>query len=161
MASPVVCGGCWPRSRTSSRLIPTALRYGPFLPAPAMAVVMAVEEFAAAGSVAGLSYDETECAVANVCPLGGLRFKSVDSVVADPEQTRAEEERAVPIMAIDSRNDGTVSFENGQNGSVRATAAALPPPCLRRCSQSGQFIRAWVGSGGRDVSGWDGGGFGC
>ena len=46
----------------------------------AMAVIMAVvysEDFAAAGSVAGLPYDESECAVSGVCFLGGLQFKSV------------------------------------------------------------------------------------
>ena len=50
-----------------------------------MAVIMAVtysEDFAAAGSVAGLPYDESECAVSGVCFLGGLRFKSVSDLVA-------------------------------------------------------------------------------
>jgi hypothetical protein len=85
-----------------------------------MAVVMAVaysEDFAAAGAVAGLPYDETACAVANACPFDGLRLKSVSSLLASmtAEQTRPEEQRPVPIMAIHSRNDGTVPFQNGQN----------------------------------------------
>ena len=84
----------------------------------AMAVVMAViysEDFAAAGAVAGLPYDETECAVANIC--AGLRLKSVGGLLGSmtAEQTRAEEQRLVPIMVIHSRNDRTVPFGNGQN----------------------------------------------
>jgi poly(hydroxyalkanoate) depolymerase family esterase len=86
----------------------------------AMAVVMAVaysEDFAAAGSVAGLPYDETDCAVAGVCFLEGLQFKSVTDLVASmtAEQSRTEEQRLVPIMVVHSSNDGTVPFENGQN----------------------------------------------
>ena len=50
-----------------------------------MAVIMAVtysEDFAAAGSVAGLPYDESECAVSGVCFPGGLQFKRVSELVA-------------------------------------------------------------------------------
>lgn len=86
----------------------------------AMAVVMAVtysEDFAAAGSVAGLPYDETACAVSGACFVEGLRHKSVSELVAamTAEQTDPEEQRLVPMMAIHSRNDGTVPFKNGQN----------------------------------------------
>lgn len=86
----------------------------------AMAVVMAVvysEDFAAAGAVAGLPYDETACAVAGACFLEGLRHKSVGDLVAamTAEQTRADEQRLVPMMVIHSSNDGTVPFKNGQN----------------------------------------------
>lgn len=86
----------------------------------AMAVVMAVvysEDFAAAGSVAGLPYDETECAVSGACLFGGVSHKSVAELLASltAEQTRAEEQGLVPMMVIHSSNDGTVPFRNGQN----------------------------------------------
>lgn len=86
----------------------------------AMAVVMAVaysEDFAAAGAVAGLPYDEDACAVANACFGVGLRFKTVNSLLASmtAEQNRTDEQRLVPLMAIHSRNDGTVPFRNAQN----------------------------------------------
>jgi poly(hydroxyalkanoate) depolymerase family esterase len=86
----------------------------------AMAVVMAItysEDFAAAGSVAGLPYGETACAVAGACFLEGLRHRSVGDLVATmtAEQSREEEQRLVPMMVIHSMNDGTVPFKNGQN----------------------------------------------
>jgi poly(hydroxyalkanoate) depolymerase family esterase len=86
----------------------------------AMAVVMAVtysEDFAAAGSVAGLPYDETACAVTGACFLEDLRHKSVGDLVAamTDEQSRVEEQRLVPTMVVHSSNDGTVPFKNGQN----------------------------------------------
>jgi poly(hydroxyalkanoate) depolymerase family esterase len=86
----------------------------------AMAVVLAVtysEDFAAAGAVAGLPYDESACAVAGACFLEGLRHKSVGDLVAAiaAEQSRAEEQRLVPMLAIHSRNDGKVPFKNAQN----------------------------------------------
>ena len=86
----------------------------------AMAVIMAVtysEDFAAAASVAGLPYDESECAVSGVCFFGGLRFKSTGDLVAamTAEQARADEQQLVPMMVIHSTNDRTVPFQNGQN----------------------------------------------
>ena len=45
-----------------------------------MAVIMAVtysEDFAAAGSVAGLPYDESECAVSGVCFLGDFSSRAL------------------------------------------------------------------------------------
>ena len=86
----------------------------------AMAVVMAViysEDFAAVGAVAGLPYDEDACAVANACPLQGIRFKPVNTLVASmtAEQTGTGEQRLVPLMTIHSRNDRTVPFQNAQN----------------------------------------------
>ena len=86
----------------------------------AMAVVMAViysEDFAAAGAVAGLPYDEDACAVANACPLQGIRFKPVNTLVASmtAEQPGTGEQRRVPLMTTHSRNDRTVPFQNAQN----------------------------------------------
>jgi Esterase PHB depolymerase len=86
----------------------------------AMAVIIAViysEDFAAAVSVAGLPYDESECAVSGVCFLKGLRFKRVPDLVASmaAEQGRLEEQRLVPMMVIHSTNDRTMPFQNGQN----------------------------------------------
>jgi poly(hydroxyalkanoate) depolymerase family esterase len=86
----------------------------------AMAVVMAViysEDFAAAGSVAGLPYDETACAVSGACFFEGLRHKNVGDLVASmtAEQSREEEQRLVPMMVVHSSNDRTVPFKNGQN----------------------------------------------
>jgi len=86
----------------------------------AMAVVMAVaysEVIAAAGSVAGLPYDETACAVSGACFLEGLRHRGVSELIASltAEQTRLEEQRLVPMMVIHSTNDRTVPFRNGQN----------------------------------------------
>jgi poly(hydroxyalkanoate) depolymerase family esterase len=114
----------------------------------AMAVVMAVtysEDFAAAGSVAGLPYDETACAVAGACFL--LRHKSVGDLVASmtAEQGRAEEQRLVPMMVLHSTNDRTVPFKNGQNirdvwiTRYDASAAAEQRDCTREgvpCQQS-------------------------
>lgn len=110
----------------------------------AMAAVMAAvysEDFAAAGAVAGLPYDETACAVANACPLEGIRLKSVDSLLASltAEQARAEEQRLVPMMAIHSRNDGTVPFRNAQ--SIRdvwiARYGASTQAEVRDCTREG------------------------
>jgi poly(hydroxyalkanoate) depolymerase family esterase len=86
----------------------------------AMAVIMSAvysEDFAAAGSVAGLPYDESECAVSGVCFPGGLQFKSVSELVAamTAEQNQPDEQHLVPMMVVHSSNDGTVPFENGQN----------------------------------------------
>jgi poly(hydroxyalkanoate) depolymerase family esterase len=86
----------------------------------AMAVIMGVvysEDFAAAGSVAGLPYDESDCAVAGICFPEGLRHKSVTDLVAamTAEQSSVEEQRLVPMMALHSTNDRTVPFKNGQN----------------------------------------------
>jgi poly(hydroxyalkanoate) depolymerase family esterase len=82
----------------------------------AMAVVYS-ENFAAAGAVAGLPYDETACAVSGACLIEGLRQKSVRDLVASmsAEQADIEELRPVPMMVIHSANDGTVPFTNGQN----------------------------------------------
>jgi hypothetical protein len=85
-----------------------------------MAVVMAVvysEDFAAAGAVAGLPYDETACAVSGACLFGGLQLKGVSELVGaiGAEQSRPEEQRLVPVMVVHSSNDGTVPFKNGQN----------------------------------------------
>ena len=109
----------------------------------AMAVIIAVaysEDFAAAGAVAGLPYDETECAVSGVC-FPGLQHKSVGDLVAamTAEQTGTREQRLVPIMAIHSRNDGKVPFQNGRN--IRdvwiARYGASTDAEARNCSSEG------------------------
>jgi poly(hydroxyalkanoate) depolymerase family esterase len=110
----------------------------------AMAVVMAVvysEDFAAAGAVAGLPYDETACAVSGACLFGGLQLKGVAELVAAmaAEQTAPEEQRLVPMMVVHSSNDRTVPFKNGQNiRDVWVTRhAASTTPEERDCSAEG------------------------
>ncbi len=110
----------------------------------AMAVVMAVaysEDFAAAGAVAGLPYDETACAVSGACLFGGLQLKGVAELVAAlaAEQTRPEEQRLVPMMVVHSSNDRTVPFKNGQNiRDVWLTRhAASTTPEERDCTTEG------------------------
>jgi len=108
----------------------------------AMAVVMAVtysEDFAAAGSVAGLPYDETACAVTGACFPGGLEHKHVSELLAamTAEQGSVEEQRLVPMMVVHSSNDGTVPFKNGQNlrdvwlARYGASTAAEESDCTR------------------------------
>ncbi len=114
----------------------------------AMAVVMAVaysEDFAAAGSVAGLPYGETACAVANACFLEGLRHRSVPDLVAamSAEQSRPDEQRLVPMMVVHSSNDRTVPSRNGQN--LRdvwiARYGASDTPEQRSCTREGVTCR--------------------
>jgi len=89
----------------------------------AMAVVLGVaysEYFAAVGAVAGLPYAETAASVnpmvSNRCSFQAT-FNSVAAVAEAmrAEQRRPEEQRPVPIMAIHSRNDCTVSVRGSEN----------------------------------------------
>ncbi len=84
-----------------------------------MAVALAVaqnEYFAAAGSVAGLPYSETSSSVGFVCSNKGV-FKSISADVAamQTEQRQPEEQRAIPIMVIHSRNDCVVNILGSEN----------------------------------------------
>jgi poly(hydroxyalkanoate) depolymerase family esterase len=82
-----------------------------------MALATAYSEyFAAAGSVAGLPYSETSSSVGFVCTNPGT-FKPISAVVdaMRAEQRRPEEQRPVPIMAIHSNNDCTVSPLGSRN----------------------------------------------
>lgn len=85
-----------------------------------MAVDLAVarnEYFAAAGSVEGLPYSETSSSVALFgCNLQG-RFKPVSAVVAAmrAEQSRPDEQRPIPIIAIHARNDCKVNVTGSEN----------------------------------------------
>jgi len=85
-----------------------------------MAVDLAVahnEYFAAAGSVEGLPYSETSSSVGLVgCNVPG-RFKPVSAVVAAmrAEQSRADEQRPIPIMAVHARNDCKVNLAGSES----------------------------------------------
>jgi poly(hydroxyalkanoate) depolymerase family esterase len=84
-----------------------------------MSVALAVaqsEYFAAAGSVEGLPYSETSSSVGFVCSLKGT-FKSISADVAAmrAEQRRPDEQRAIPMMAIHSRNDCVVNILGSEN----------------------------------------------
>ena len=85
-----------------------------------MAVDLAVarnEYFAAAGSVEGLPYSETSSSVVPFgCNLQG-RFKPVSAVVAAmrAEQSRPDEQRPIPIIAIHARNDCKVNVTGSEN----------------------------------------------
>ena len=85
-----------------------------------MAVDLAVahsEYFAAAGSVEGLPYSETSSSVAFLgCSVPG-RFKPVSAVVAAmrAEQSRPDEQRPIPIMAIHARNDCKVNLTGSES----------------------------------------------
>ena len=84
-----------------------------------MAVDLAVahnEYFAAAGSVEGLPYSETSSSVALLgCTVQG-RFKPVSAIVAAmrAEQSRPDEQRPIPIMAIHARNDCKVNLPGSE-----------------------------------------------
>jgi poly(hydroxyalkanoate) depolymerase family esterase len=85
-----------------------------------MAVDLAVarnEYFAAAGSVEGLPYSETSSAVVFFgCNLQG-RFKPVSADVAAmrAEESRPDEQRPIPIIAIHDRNDCKVNLTGSEN----------------------------------------------
>jgi poly(hydroxyalkanoate) depolymerase family esterase len=84
-----------------------------------MAVDLAVafsEYFAAAGSVAGLPYSEKAASVGFTCANPGS-FRPIPAVVTamQAEQTRPQEQRPIPIMAIHSSNDCTVNIKGSQN----------------------------------------------
>lgn len=88
----------------------------------AMAVALGVaysEYFAAIGAVAGVAYAETALAVnppvLNRCS-APHSFRSSAAVAAAmrAEQRRPEEQRTVPVMAIHSRNDCTVSVRGSE-----------------------------------------------
>jgi poly(hydroxyalkanoate) depolymerase family esterase len=85
-----------------------------------MAVDLAVahnEYFAAAGSVEGLPYSETSSSVAFLgCSVQG-RFKPISAVVAAmrAEQSRLDEQRPIPIMAIHARNDCKVNVTGSEH----------------------------------------------
>jgi poly(hydroxyalkanoate) depolymerase family esterase len=85
-----------------------------------MAVDLAVarnEYFAAAGSVEGLPYSETSSSVVFLgCNLLG-RFKPVSADVAamQAEESRPDEQRPIPIIAIHDRNDCIVNLTGAEN----------------------------------------------
>jgi poly(hydroxyalkanoate) depolymerase family esterase len=84
-----------------------------------MAVDLAVarsEYFAAAGSVEGLPYSETARSVAFVgCTPGIFNPVSADVTAMQREQSRPDEQRPIPIMAIHARNDCVVNVLGSQN----------------------------------------------
>ncbi|HWO08447.1 MAG TPA: PHB depolymerase family esterase, partial [Polyangiaceae bacterium] len=78
-----------------------------------MAVALAVarsEYFAAAGAAAGVAYGESSWAVSFSCMIGGF-FETVDSSVASMrgEQTTSADQRPIPVMTVQSKNDCTVN----------------------------------------------------
>jgi poly(hydroxyalkanoate) depolymerase family esterase len=85
-----------------------------------MAVDLAVarnEYFAAAGSVEGLPYSETSSSVIFFgCNLQG-RFKpvSADVTAMQAEESRPDEQRPIPIIAIHDRNDCIVNLTGAEN----------------------------------------------
>jgi poly(hydroxyalkanoate) depolymerase family esterase len=84
-----------------------------------MAVALAVarsEYFAAAGAAAGLAYGESSWSVGFSCLVGGF-FESVSSSVASMrgEQTASADQRPIPIMTVQSRNDCTVNPRGAEN----------------------------------------------
>jgi poly(hydroxyalkanoate) depolymerase family esterase len=85
-----------------------------------MAVDLAVarnEYFAAAGSVEGLPYSETSSSVVLFgCNLQG-RFNPVSADVAAmrAEESRPDEQRPIPIIAIHDRNDCKVNLTGSEN----------------------------------------------
>ena len=85
-----------------------------------MAVDLAVarnEYFAAAGSVEGLPYSETSSSVVlSGCFLQGS-FKPVSADVAamQAEESRPDEQRPIPIIAIHDRNDCIVNLTGAEN----------------------------------------------
>jgi poly(hydroxyalkanoate) depolymerase family esterase len=84
-----------------------------------MAIDLAVarsEYFAAAGSVEGLPYSETSSSVGFVCVNpGSFKPVSADVIAMQAEQSKPEEQRLIPIMAIHSKNDCTVNIKGSEN----------------------------------------------
>jgi poly(hydroxyalkanoate) depolymerase family esterase len=109
-----------------------------------MAVVLGVarsEYFAAVGAVAGLPYSETAASVPRSCSFSGT-FRPISSVVAamQSEQRRPEEQRAVPIMTIHSRNDCVVhalAAENIRDSWLRRYGLNRTPSATLDCRHEG------------------------